>query len=45
MIKAQKTDADGNILDESLPIPSADVQKAANEELNSMPSVQRYKKE
>ena len=45
MIKAQKTDADGNILDESLPIPSADAQKAANEELNSMPSVQRYKKE
>ena len=45
MIKAQKTDADGNILDESLPLPSAEAQQAANEELNSMPVVQRFKKE
>ena len=45
IIKAQKADANGNILDESLPLPSAEAQKAANEELNSMPVVQRFKKE
>ena len=45
IIKAQKTDAGGNILDDSLPLPSANAQKAANEELNAMPVVQRFKKE
>ena len=45
LTKAQRTDAGGKILDESLPLPSADAQKAANEELNSMPFVKRFKNE
>ena len=41
--KAWKTDESGNTLADSLPIPSIEAQKAANEEMKSNPAVQRFR--